>query len=194
MDLKKHKKIFNGISSVYNLFYKSQCRGYAHILDEHIDKLQIPEKGHILDIGCGTGALIQSLSHYGFDVQGVDLAEKMLGHAVKRGLTCRYGNVVEGLGMEDHSFDLVTSAFVAHGLDREKRKRLFQEAARLSRGLVLFHDYSSSRNWFINFIEYMEDGDYFNFVKSGLDEMKELFGSVEVIRIKKFNNWYICRV
>ena len=118
-------------------------------MGEHINKLQIPEKGRILDIGCGTGALVQSLTDFGYEVSGVDLAEKMLDHAVKRGFNCRYGNVVDGLGMEDHSFDLVTSAFVAHGLDRDKRKRLFEEAARLSRGPVLFHDYSDSRNRYI---------------------------------------------
>ena len=43
-----------------------------------------------------------------------------------------------------------------------------------------------------NIIEFIEGGDYFNFICTGLAEMEELFSSVEVVRIKKYNNWYIC--
>ncbi len=43
-----------------------------------------------------------------------------------------------------------------------------------------------------NIIEYIEGGDYFNFIKTGLAEMQEVFSSVEVIKIKKYINWYIC--
>ena len=101
-------------------------------------------------------------------------------------------NVVDGLDFEDKSYDLVVFAFVAHGLDKDKRKNLFIEASRLSRGKVLFHDYSSERNILTNIIEYIEGGDYFNFIKTGLEEMQEVFNSVEVVRIKKNTNWYIC--
>ena len=129
MDLKKHTRIFNSISSLYNLFFQSQNRSYSEIIDKNISALNLPESCSILDIGCGTGAFSQSFTSQGFDVTGVDIAEHMVKHAVKRGINCHSGNVVDGLDFSDKSFDLVTSAYVAHGLDSDKRKRLFDNCS-----------------------------------------------------------------
>lgn len=193
MDLMKHKKIFNLISPVYNFFFHGQVRGYSELLKRYGSELELPVKADILDIGCGTGAFGASFSRFGYKVTGVDLAENMVRIASKRGLLCRHGNALEGLDYPDDSFDLVTFAYVAHGLDREKRKRLFEEAARISRGPVLLHDYSRKRNVWINIIEFLEGGDYFNFIKTGLQEMREIFSDVRVIAVKPYNNWYLCR-
>lgn len=192
MKLKNHKLLFNIIAPGYNWFFKSQTGNYTEILSKHIDKLEIPYRGKILDVGCGTGALTQVFTDRNFDVIGVDMANMMMRYGTKRGLDCRYGNIIDGLDFKDKSFDLIVFAFVAHGLDRDKRNKLFQEAIRLSRGKVLFHDYSSERSIMTNIIEYIEGGDYFNFIKTGLEEMQEVFSKVEVINIKKQTNWYIC--
>ncbi len=192
MDMKKHKRIFNRISPIYNLFFNSQVRSYSEILSRYASELSLSPGNSILDMGCGTGAFAQTFSLSGYNVTGVDSAEMMLRYAAKRGIKSIYGDFIQGLDMGDKSYDLVISAYVAHGIDREKRMKLFRESARLCKGNVLFHDYSKNRNCFINFIEFMEDGDYFNFIKTGLDEMKEVFSDVKVIPVKKFNNWYIC--
>ncbi len=115
-------------------------------------------------------------------------------YGIKRGLDCRYGNILKDLDFEDHSFDLVTFAFVAYGMDKKKRRKLFLEAARLSRGKVLFHDYNSHWNIGIDIIEYLEGSDYFNFIRTGLSEMQAVFKSVEVLRLKKHTSWYICTI
>ena len=192
MNLNRHKRLFNNISLVYNWFFKNQLKNYSITLSKQIHELEIPADGRILDVGCGTGALTMALSNRGYQVTGIDLAEKMFQYGKKRGLDCRHGNMIEGLDFEDKSFDLVTSAYVAHGLDRDKRDALFKEAARLSRGKVLFHDYSPRRNPFISLIEALEGGDYFNFIRTGLQEMEEVFTSVKVVQVRKYNNWYIC--
>jgi SAM-dependent methyltransferase len=192
MNLKNHKLLFNIIAPGYNWFFKSQVRDYAETLSDNIDNLGIPDNSLILDAGCGTGALSQALVNRGFKVVGIDMANIMIHYGSKRGLDCRYGNIIDGLDFEDKSFDLVVFAYVAHGLDKEKRNKLFQEAMRLSHGKVLFHDYSSERSIMTNIIEYIEGGDYFNFIKTGLEEMQEVFSSVEVIKIEKYVNWYIC--
>ena len=192
MDTKKHKLLFNIISPGYNWFFNSQSRNYTRTVSKYFDKLDVPRGGRILDVGCGTGALTHVLVERGYTVIGVDIAGMMMRYGIKRGLDCRYGNIVEGLDFEDNSFDLVTFAYVAHGMDREKRKKLFLEAARLSRGKVLFHDYSSHRSIVIDIIEYLEGGDYFNFIRTGLSEMQDAFKSVEVVRLKKHNSWYNC--
>lgn len=194
MNIERHKRIFNTIAPVYNLFYRKQYRAYCELLYKFEAKLSIPEKGSVLDIGCGTGALLNAFLTYDYDVRGVDIAAGMLHQARKRGLDCRQGDVVKGLDMEENTFDLVSASFVAHGLDKEKRMALYSEAKRLSRNKVLIHDYSSRKNPFISLIEYLEGGDYFNFIKSGPDEMKEIFSYVEIIQVKKYNNWYICTV
>ena len=77
-------------------------------------------------------------------------------------------------------------------LDTDKRKKLYMEAKRLSAGKVLFHDYSSERKIMTNIIEFIEGGDYFNFIRTGLSEMQDEFKSVQVIKINKTTNWYIC--
>ncbi len=194
MNMEKHKLLFNIISPGYNWFFNSQRQNYTKAVSKYFDKLAVPPGGHILDAGCGTGALTQVLVERGYSVIGVDIAGRMMRYGIKRGLDCRYGNIVEGLDFEDHSFDLVTFAFVAHGMDKEKRRKLFLEAARLSRGKVLFHDYNSRRNIGIDIIEYLEGGDYFNFIRTGLSEMQDVFKSVEVVRVKKHTSWYICTI
>lgn len=194
MDIQRHKKIFNTIAPVYNLFYKRQYRAYCELLNQFEKKLCLPKKGAVLDIGCGTGALLQAYIKYGYNGKGVDMAAGMLHHARKRGIDCKLANVIEGLDMDDNTFDLVSASFVVHGLDREKRIVLYTEAKRLSRNKVLIHDYSSRKSPFISFIEFMEGGDYFNFIRNGADEMKEVFKHVEIIQVRKFNNWYICTV
>jgi len=192
MNIKSHKLLFNFIAPGYNWFFKSQKSNYSKVLSEHIDILKLIDQDKILDVGCGTGALTQALSDRGFEVIGLDMAKTMLSFGLKRGIDCRYGDIVEGLDFEDKSFDLVTFAFVAHGLDSNKRRKLFLEAARLSRAKVLFHDYSPDRNILTNIIEYIEGGDYFNFIRTGLKEMEDFFSSVEVIKINNHINWYIC--
>jgi len=193
MDLQKHRLVFNFIAPVYNLFFRYQCREMTAVINTSFHRLGIPQGGKILDIGCGTGALVRTLQSFGYKAEGVDMSEGMLKQASSRGLECQYGNALEGLPYPGSSFDLVTLFFVAHGLDREKRKVLFREAARISRGTVLIHDYSGRRNRLIDFVEYMEGGDYFNFIKTGPEEMADVFGSVETVEIKKTGNWYICR-
>jgi ubiquinone/menaquinone biosynthesis C-methylase UbiE len=192
MNLNRHKLLFNTIAPGYNWFYKRQVSYYADILSKYITKLEISDDSRILDAGCGTGSLTRAFSDRGFEVTGIDIAENMIHSGIKHGLDCRYGNIIAGLDFEDHSFDLVTFAFVAHGLDRDKRKKLYIEAKRLTRGKVLFHDYSSERKIMTNIIEFIEGGDYFNFILTGLSEMQEVYNTVQVIKINKTTNWYIC--
>ena len=192
MNLTVHRYIFEIIAPVYSWFFKGQHTNYTEILSKNETLLKIPSGGRILDIGCGTGALTQAFADRGFSVAGVDIARNMAASGKRKGLDCIYGNALEGLPFPDKSFDLVVFAYVAHGLDREKRSLLFREASRLSKGAVLVHDYGRKRSPGTTIIEFLEGGDYFNFIKTGEKEMRDFFSDVSVVSVGDNACWYIC--
>jgi predicted TPR repeat methyltransferase len=104
-------------------------------------------------LGCGTGAFTAALRSEGWDAEGIDGAHAMVAHAGKLGLRCSVSDVLKGLGIPDDSYDLVTAAYVVHGLRRPDRRILFQEAKKISRDRVLFHDYSENRRILTSIIE-----------------------------------------
>ncbi len=194
MNLKRHEFIFNIISGVYDLFFSSQYRKYREIISDNIGVLSVEPGSRVLDTGCGTGAFAKAFSDSGFDVTGVDIASRMVLKAQRRGINCTGGNAVAGLPYEDGSFGLVVMSYVAHGLDSGKRIMLYREAARLSSGKVLIHDYGYKRRVSTDIIEFLEGGCYFSFVKSGLDEMRSVFSSVSVVPVDRNAMWYVCDV
>ncbi len=66
-----------------------------------------------------------------------------------------------------------------------------KEASRLAKEKVTFHDYNENRALLTTIIEWLERGDYFNFIKIGKKEMKEHFKNVKVIDVYKRAAWYI---
>lgn len=192
MNLTKHKYIFELIAPFYNWFFEGQYKRYAEILKKYADALNVPDGARVLDIGCGTGALTKAFSDRGYSVTGVDIARNMIRYGLNRGLDCQYGNVLNGLPFPDKTFDLVVFAYVAHGLDSKKRNRLFLESARLSRGIVLIHDYGVKRSFGTNLIEFLEGGDYFNFIRHGVTEMETVFNRIQIIDVDSNAKWYIC--
>lgn len=67
----------------------------------------------VLDVGCGTGRMVENLKKFGAKVTGVDVSEKMLAIAKKRFSTSEFvlGDI-EDLPFEDESFDMVVATFV----------------------------------------------------------------------------------
>ncbi len=70
------------------------------------------------------------------------------------------------------SFEIVLAAYVAHGMQPEQRLELYSEMKRLSRYLVILHEYNQNRSLLTNIVEYAEGGDYFNFIRIVEDELK----------------------
>ncbi len=190
----RHARLFERIARPYAWFFHGQLRTYARAFELGRSFLPDPAGRRALDIGCGTGAFTRALSREGWEVRGVDVARAMVNRARARGLSCDPGDALRGLGEPDGSFDLVTAAYVAHGLRREDRARLFAEMRRLSRDTVLLHDYTPDRSLLVTLVEYLERGDYFNFISTGLEEMREAFRSVRVVRVGKQAAWYVCGV
>jgi len=189
----RHALLFNRIARPYAWFFAGQERNYSACFELGRAELPEPRGKKALDIGCGTGAFTRALEREGWEVRGVDVAAAMARQGARRGLSCAVGDAIAGLGFPDQSFDLVTAAYVAHGLRRPDRLALLAEARRLSRGLVLFHDYNARRRPLTSLVEKLEGGDYFNFIKIGLEDFRSVFSEVRVIDMGKQSSWYLCR-
>lgn len=191
-------KLFDVIAPIYGLFFNKQVNFYNKVLDKVSDLININKHKSILDVGCGTGALCQALHDKGLRVTGVDASGGMLKQARNK-LGSESINIVEivageRLPFEDKSFDIVISSYVAHGLKPNERKSLYKEMKRLAKNMVIVHDYNQNRALLTTIVEWLENGDYFNFIKVAENELKEIFDNVEVVDVDTRAAWYICRL
>ncbi len=84
--------------------------GYHELLDQlEADFVRRYGDGKdILEVGCGTGLVLQRLSSFARKAQGIDLSPGMAELAKKRGLDVTIGSATE-LPFEDESFDVTCS-------------------------------------------------------------------------------------
>lgn len=197
-DLKKNKLgMFDLIAPVYDLFYKRQKRKFKQYLEDISDEWGLTYCTKIIDLGCGTGALASVLNELGHDVTAVDSSSRMLAMGKKKPENSKIhfllADAKEPLPFADRSFDLAVTSFVAHGLQPEARQALYKEMKRLAQSLVIIYDYNQRRSFIVNVAEWMEQGDYFNFIKVAETEMKECFSEVKTIDAGNHSTWYICK-
>ena len=197
--MKKNNKsnfLFNFIAPIYGLFYKSQRAHYLQIIDNIRNDINLSEYSNIIDVGCGTGALCSALDQEGLEVTGVDPAEKMLKIGMKKienkDINFIKAGTCKPLPFEDNSFDISIASYVAHGIKKEERVKLYQEMNRVSKQFVILHDYNEKRAILTNIIEFLERGDYIYFIKNVRKELDEHFKSVKVIDVDGHAAWYIC--
>lgn len=79
-------------------------------LNSHLKNLR---GNTILDVGCGTGGMLKTLSEYG-NVSGVDSSDEAVIYAKKRNIGTVIKNDIALLPFVDSSFDLVTCFDVLH--------------------------------------------------------------------------------
>lgn len=195
--------LFNFIAPVYGLFYNKQKNRYREVVHRVTDEWRASGYQSILDVGCGTGALCSVLHEAGLAVTGVEPAQNMLAIAKKQpentGIRFLQASALEGLPFEDKSFDLSIASYVAHGLQKSERLKLYSEMRRVTRGRVIIYDYNQNRSLMTSFVEWLERGDYFRFIKNPkremedcITEMEKCFSEVHVIDVDTRAAWYIC--
>lgn len=203
MSKKKHHLLFNTIAPAYGLFYGMQKKHYRKIIQAIKGDFDISDFDSIIDVGCGTGALCHVLDEAGLAVTGIDPAQKMLtiasSKAENSNVTFVLADVLKGLPFEDQQFDVAIASYVAHGLSEDKRLIMYTEMSRVASKYVIFHDYNQERALLTSVVEWVEQGDYFNFIQVAATEMrachnntKPCFKSVRVIQVGPRANWYIC--
>ena len=104
------------------------------------------------------------------------------------------GNVLDGLYMEDNLYDAIVASYVAHGLNKDNRRVMYEEMKRIARDKVFFFEYNQKRNLLVSLIEWAEGGDYFRYIKDVNEELAEHFYSVQVLPLSKYGSLYICDV
>ena len=111
--------IFDSSAEYYDLLYRdknyvAESRFVADVLTRHG-----VAKGHLLDLGCGTGRHALLMAELGYQVDGVDLSEKMLAAAEARRANA-HPTVAAGVSFKTgdarrydagHHYDAVTSLF-----------------------------------------------------------------------------------
>jgi len=173
------------------------------VIEKASKELDVTSYDNILDVGCGTGALCSVLNEKGLSVTGIDPAEKMLNIAKKQPenqeVKFIQANVLYRLPLGDKSIDISIASFVAHGMQNSERKQLYAEMSRVTQNYVIIYDYNQNMSLMTSFIEWLERGDYFRFIKEAENEMKncvsemqECFSEIKVIDVDARASWYIC--
>jgi len=195
--MSSNPKLFNKVSGLYGWFFKFQVGYYNKILDRIRHDFDISTFKSVIDVGCGTGAYCKVLSDHGLKVTGVDPSEGMLNQARNRldNSDIELIQIIPGerLPFPDKSFDIAITSYVAHGLKPKERIKFYLELKRIAKEYVIVHDYNKNRAIHTTIIEYLEKGDYLNFINVAKDELEDIFGELKVIDVDTRASWYICK-
>jgi ubiquinone/menaquinone biosynthesis C-methylase UbiE len=142
--LESNRRYYDTFARVYeNRRGKNDPGGYHELVDE-LEAGFVRRFGlgrEILEVGCGTGLLLQRIAAFASRAHGVDLSPGMLEKARERGLSVEEGSAT-ALPFPDASFD-VTCSFKVLAHVPEIRQALF-EMARVTRpgGFVIAEFYN----------------------------------------------------
>ncbi len=123
------RRYYDDFSSWYE---RERGYGYHQMIDDLEVRLTEPyaRGARVLELGCGTGLILERIARVAREAVGIDLSEGMAQRAKDRGLDVHIGSVTD-LPFEDESFDLTYSFKVlAHVPDIETAIR---EAVRVTR-------------------------------------------------------------
>ncbi len=193
-----HPYLFQLIAPAYGWFYNSQRRKFIEEITSIKEKGILNNCKTILDVGCGTGALSSAFEEFGYLVTGIDPVKGMIKIARKRAknqnIDYHIDNVLNGLDIENNKFDISVASYVAHGLKKQDRISMYKEMKRVTKDKVLLFEYNQKRNIFINIIEFLEGGDYFNFIKEVKNELNDCFEKVTILPLNEYKALYICDI
>ncbi len=189
----EHITLFDLIAPAYAWFYKHQTHAYQHVLNE-VRKLNLDKNSKLMDIACGTGALSSVLAQDFNNVIALDGSKQMLKEAKRihknEDIEFSLVDLRQGIPYPDQSFDLITTAFFMHGIPSKDRIFILNEMKRVAKHVMII-DYYGQDNILIRTVEFIENGDYFNFKKDFIHEFKLCFKQNQIIPLHKNVGIYI---
>jgi ubiquinone/menaquinone biosynthesis C-methylase UbiE len=130
---------------------RGRDRGYHRLIDDQAAALveRVGRDADVLEVGCGTGLVLERVARFARRAEGVDLSPEMLAHARARGLEVREGDCT-ALPFDDDRFDVVYSFKVLAHVARVEAA--IEEMLRVVRpgGHVVFDAYNRrSLRWLV---------------------------------------------
>jgi ubiquinone/menaquinone biosynthesis C-methylase UbiE len=128
---RRHQRmLFDGVAELY----EASRLGYpSAIVEFAVATAAVSAGSEVLEVGCGTGQLTESLVRYGFRLTAIDIGPSMVAAAQRRlddsALPFRVSSF-EDFTAADASFDLIVSGTAFHWVDPEV---MFRKPARLLR-------------------------------------------------------------
>ena len=186
-------RFFNGASFLYPVVERRLEPEYRDTLDE----LGLAAGATVLDLATGTGGLAGAFAARGHSVTGLDFAKRLLARARRRfpEVEFRHFDLLHLDRLEAKSRDVVSMAYLLHGLSPEFRRFVLSQAARIAREHVLVFDYCCDGGLIVRLIEWAEGSDYPLFIAE--DRERELLGVGLVLerakRVSKFGGYWLCR-
>ena len=183
----RHLDLFEWIAEPYAWFYGFQRKHYKRV----IEAMALKPHSKILDLGAGTGAMASLLS-VDHDVLAVDGSKAMVRVMRRLNSDMRVDqlDITQELPFEDKQFDVVLTSFVLHGLKAKDRLHVLSEMKRVA-DLVIVYDYYGKRHLFTDIVEFVEQGDYFNFMKQFNGEFRPFFPEYAIFPINSGSALYI---
>jgi len=192
---KRARFIFDLIAPFYGWIEKHQAENYVNAIGKLDDEIGIKGKS-VLDVGAGTGAWAQMfLEKEAKQVTAVDLSPKMVeeGRRKHPGIYFITGDAENLSEVEDQSYDIVTAAFVLHGVKEDRRRKMLSEMKRISREYVVVHDFNGQTGRAVAILEAFERSDFKNFKAGFSDELKSFFPETRRLDTVPGNSLYLGR-
>lgn len=109
--LESNRAYYDAFSARYERHRGQNDRGGYHDLLDELESEFVCRYGlrkDVLEVGCGTGLVLQRIHGFARSARGVDLSPGMLDHAKRRGLNVMLGSAT-ALPFEDATFDVTCS-------------------------------------------------------------------------------------
>ena len=119
----------------------------------------------------------------------IDVAKKKT-----KGQSIEYRWIDKYLPFDDQSMDVVTISYVLHGMNQKEREDLLKECIRISKKYIIIIEFNQKRHWMISFVEWLEKGDYFAFIKTFDAQLNQIVSTYQIVQTEKYQQVYICDV